>query len=115
MKALAQGVAREPQLSSGAGTAWGMEAQRNIRQRMQNPSSAGGLDGQQRRSYASTVDSNSRMERQSSPSQGMEDQGLEVMDRMRGLARQPQALAPVDKLQEGIQLLVQIAQQAGRQ
>ena len=109
VKMLAQSVARESQLGSTTGSAWGMEGQRNVRQRMET-SSAGGMDGQPRTSYARTVDP-------SSPSRGMDGQGLveQVMDRMRGVAGHPQASAPVDKLQEGIQLLVQIAQQAGRQ
>ena len=109
MKALSQSVAREPQLGSATDSAWGMEGQRNVRQRMET-SSAGGMDGQPRTSYARTVDP-------SSPSRGMEGQGLvdHVVDRMRGLAGHSQSSAPVDKLQEGIQLLVQIAQQAGRQ
>ena len=117
VKTLAQSVAREPQLGSGTCSAWGMEGQRNIRQRMESHSPAGGMEGQQRRTFASTVDPNSRMERQASPSRGMENHGLleQVVDRMRGLTRQPPTSAPVDKLQEGIQLLVQIAQQAGRQ
>ena len=117
VKVLAQSVAREPQLGRGSTASWGMEGQRNAWSRMDSPSPARGMDGQQGRSYASVADPNGRMESQTSSSQGMEDQGLveQVVDMMRGLTRQPQTAAPVDKLQEGIQLLVQIAQQTGRQ
>ena len=117
VKVLAQSVAREPQLGRGSTASWGMEGQRNAWPRMDSPNYAGGMDGQHGRSYASVADPNGRMERQSRSPRGMEDQGLaeQVVDKMRGLASQPQTAAPVDKLQEGIQLLVQIAQQAGRQ
>ena len=84
---------------------------------MDSPSPAGGMDGQHGRSYTSVANPNGRIEIQTSSSQGMEDQGLleQVVDMMRGLTRQPQTAAPVDKLQEGNQLLVQLAQQTGRQ
>jgi hypothetical protein len=115
VRAFAQGSAGEARLGEPAR---GLEGHRNTRPRMVSPeSSARGLEGQQRssRNYASTVDSRHRRESRGSycsPSRGLEEQG--PVELMRRLVRPAQSAGQVDKLQEGIQLLMQIAQQGGR-
>ena len=89
-----------------------MEGQRNTRLRMGSPvDSSRGMDGQERnRSYASTVGSEYRG---TSSSRGMEDRGgliEQAVDMIQGLARPTQPAPAMDKLQEGIQLLTQMAQ-----
>ena len=114
VKALAQGQAGEARLGSGMDSPQRMEGQRNVRQRMGSPvSSSRGMEGQER-SYASMAGSEFRG---SSSSRRMEDQGgliEQAVEMIRGLARPSQPAPQMDKLQEGIQLLTQMAQQAGR-
>ena len=125
VKALAQGQTGEARLGSGNESAHGMEGQRNTRLRMGSPvSSTRGMENQERsRSYANMAGSHNRTAsdsfhqefRQTSPATGM-DQGLieQAVELIRGLARPTQAAPVMDKLQEGIQLLTQMAQQTGR-
>ena len=84
------------------------------------PGSSTRIEDQERsRSYASMVGSDNRRDNGSynqefrgpSFSTGLEDQAMEMI---RGLARPTQPAPAMDKLQEGIQLLTQMAQQAGR-
>ena len=125
VRALAQGSTGEAGLVRVTEPARGLEGQRNIQSRMVSPnSSTGGVEGQRIRSYANVVDSH-RMEsqrsndgyrRQRSPPRGMQEQGGvdQLVEKMRGMVRPPQSAPQVDSLQEGLQLLMQIAQQAGR-
>ena len=125
VKALAQGKAGEAQLGNVTGSSQRMEGQRNTRLRMGSPSgSSTGLEDQERsRSYASMVGSDNRRDNGSynqefrGPSSSRrEDDGLieQAVEMIRGLARPTQSAPAMDKLQEGIQLLTQMAQQAGR-
>ena len=126
VKALAQGKAGEAQLGNVTGSSQRMEGQRNTRLRMGSPpgSSTRMEDQERSRSYASMVGSDNRRDNGSynqefrgpSCSTGLEDQGLieQAVEMIRGLARPTQPAPAMDKLQEGIQLLTQMAQQAGR-
>ena len=125
VKALAQGKAGEAQLGNGTGSAQRVEGQRNTRLRMGSPlGSSRGLEDQERnRSYASMVGSNrtdnssyNQEFRGASSARGMEDQAIieQVVDVIRGLARPANPAPAMDKLQEGIQLLTEMAQRAGR-
>ena len=115
VRALSQGSTGEAGLGAAAEPARGLEIQRNIRPRMASPKGAArGMEEQQRsnRSYANAASSQNR--EHNSP-RGLEDQGgvQEMVERMRGMVRPPQSPTPVDSMQEGLQLLMQIARQSG--
>jgi hypothetical protein len=116
VRALTQGSASEARLGREEESSRGMESQRSTRPRMGSPmeSSRGMEDQRNRRSYASAA-SNEGFYRPHSPARGMEDQDVEkIVEQIRGLARPPKSAPQQDSLQEGIQLLLQMAQQTGR-
>ena len=130
VRTLAQGSAAEARLGSPRGSAWGMENQRNNRPRLASPEmSSQGMDGQRgSSSYNSRTFYNSReqepwrQERRSrsrdssrpdSPARRLDVEGL--MDQLRGLEKSGQTAPRKDTVQEGVDLLLRIAQQqAGR-
>ena len=127
VRALAQSLAGEARLGGGGEASSGMESQRSTLPRMMSPrGSSGGMEDQQRnsRSYASIARYRQRTESQSSnkgfyrthsPARRMEGQEVEsIVKQIRGLVRPPKSTTQQDSLQEGIQLLLQIAQQTGR-
>ena len=127
VRALTQGSAREARLGREEESSRGMEGQRSTRARMGSPmESSRGMEDQQRnrRSYASAASYRHRTESQSSneavyrplsPARGMEGQDVEkIVEQIRGLARPPKSATQQDSLQEGLQLLLQMAQQTGR-
>ena len=126
VKALTQGSTGEARMGRQEETARGMEGERNTRRRMVSPSSPSrGMDGQKwdKRSYANATDASWRREEQErsrsyrygSPSRVQEEQEPRSMEQLRGMVRNITPAHPEDQLQEGIQLLMQLAaRQSGR-
>ena len=143
VRTLAQGSAVEARPGSPVGSAWGMEGQRSVKPRMVSPErSARGMDGQRgSSSYASRTRSPRGMEgqwsqksyyggqeeehrgqewqsngrrssRQDSPARGLDVESL--LGQLRGLEQSLQPATQVDKVQEGVQVLMRMLQQTGR-
>ena len=120
VRALAQGSAGEARLGSIAEPAGRLDDERNTRHRMvSSNNSAQGMVGQnmESRSYSQVVSGcGEREEQQSSRSSG-QGREQELMEQLRGMGKKSQPASQMDKINEGIQLLMQIAQQqavAGR-
>ena len=137
VRTLAQGSATEAKLGSPGGSAWGMENKRSTRPRMESPEiPPRGMDGRRegysragshgrwpsRTFYSSQEREPCRQEgpastrsfnRQESPARGLDVEGL--MEQLRGLEQAGQSAPRRDTVQEGVNLLLRIAQQqAGR-
>ena len=138
VRTLAQGSTTEAKLGSLGGSAWGMESQRSTRPRMESPEiPSRGMDGRRdsysrarspqggwpsRTFYSSQEQEPRRQERhvstrtfnrQDSPARGMDVDGL--MEQLRVLEQSGRSAPRRDTVQEGINLLLRIAQQqAGR-
>ena len=117
VKALAQGNG----LGGQERSAQGLEGQTTTRPRMEAPaSSARGQDGQQwgHQSYASATSTPGRVWGQEDVNYSRQEgaaRGQDGLEGLRGLVQGHRSAQPVDRIQEGIQLLMQLAaQQAGR-
>ena len=116
VKALAQGSG----LGGQERPAQGLEGQTSRPRMEAHSSSAQGQDGQHwgHRSYSSATSIPGRVwgqEDQSYNRHNIPARGMDELEELRGLVQGPKTAHPVDKMQEGIQLLMQLAaQQAGR-
>ena len=120
VRALAQSPAGEARLGSVVEPAGRLEDERSTRPRMvSSNNSAQGMDGQnvESRSYSSVVSGNRSGEGQESSRSYGSGREQELMEQLRGMGKKPQPASQMDHLNEGFQLLMQIAQQqtgAGR-